>query len=280
MSLIKALGGAVKGFVGSGGSPVGAFLGAQQANRAESLKKKQQRAIDKYNQEFNMRFNVPSNFPQSNNGLQFASGDSGGFLGGIRSGIREIGGLASDLFDSGLPSLFGFNRPISSNQQPAITVDTGGQARETSGSGTVEAFVGPTIPRVLDAARNLLKTPGGQIGIGTAVGLGGSMLDFEGKKKRITRKMKSQARMVLNLVDGDLAMASQILNIDQNLLITILLKRFRNDGPVVTKAALRKTKSTIRRLHNMQDVLKSIAPRSTPVRRAPMKRSTTTLIKN
>ena len=61
----------------------------------------------------------------------------------------------------------------------------------------------------------------------------------------------------------------------------ILLKRFRNDGPVVTKAALRKTKSTIRKLHNMQDVLKSITPTTTGRRRAPMKRATTTtLIKN
>jgi hypothetical protein len=65
------------------------------------------------------------------------------------------------------------------------------------------------------------------------------------------------------------------------MLIAILLKRFRNDGPVVTKAALRKTKSTIRKLHNMQDVLKSITPTASGRRRATTKRGmTTTLIKN
>jgi hypothetical protein len=65
------------------------------------------------------------------------------------------------------------------------------------------------------------------------------------------------------------------------MLVMILLKRFRNDGPVVTKAALRKTKQTIRRLHSMQDVLKSITPTATMRRRSPMKRATTTtLIKN
>jgi hypothetical protein len=50
---------------------------------------------------------------------------------------------------------------------------------------------------------------------------------------------------------------------------------------MITKAAMRKTKQTIRRLHNMQDVLKSITPTAAGRRRAPMKRATTTtLIKN
>ena len=72
-----------------------------------------------------------------------------------------------------------------------------------------------------------------------------------------------------------------MLGINEDMLVAILLKRFRNDGPVVTKAALRKTKQTIRRLHSMQDVLKSMTPTSTGRRRAPMKRATTTtLIKN
>jgi len=93
--------------------------------------------------------------------------------------------------------------------------------------------------------------------------------------------MKSQARMVLNMTGGNLAATADMLGIDQNTLVMILLKRFRNDGPVVTKAALRKTKQTIRRLHNMQDVLKSITPTAAGRRRAPMKRATTTtLIKN
>ena len=65
------------------------------------------------------------------------------------------------------------------------------------------------------------------------------------------------------------------------MLVAILLKRFRNDGQVLTKAALKKTKQTIRRLHNMQDVLKSITPTAAGRRRAPMKRaSTITQIKN
>ena len=65
------------------------------------------------------------------------------------------------------------------------------------------------------------------------------------------------------------------------MLVALLLKRFRNDGPVVTKAALRKTKSTIRKLKNMCDMYDDLRPaarRRTPMRRAT--RASTTLIKN
>jgi len=83
----------------------------------------------------------------------------------------------------------------------------------------------------------------------------------------------------LNLAQGNISVAADILNISEDMLITILLKRFRNDGPVVTKAALRKTKQTVRRLKNMCDMYDSLRPTATR-RRAPMKRASTTLISN
>ena len=87
--------------------------------------------------------------------------------------------------------------------------------------------------------------------------------------------------MVLNMTGGNLSQAAAILNISEDQLVFILLKRFRNDGPVVTKAALRKTKSTIRKLKNMCDMYDDLRPaarRRTPMRRAT--KSSTTLIKN
>ena len=95
------------------------------------------------------------------------------------------------------------------------------------------------MPSVIGAARGLLKTPAGQLALGTGAGVAASFLGGDGKPMRITRKMKSQARMVLNMTNGNIAAAADMLGIDQNTLIMILLKRFRNDGPVVTKAALR-----------------------------------------
>ena len=172
-----------------------------------------------------------------------------------------------------------FGRSVS--QQPAVTTTRNIGAQESSTSGTVESFIGGGgLGSAIGAAGRLLRSPTGQIGTGLGLGLLGSMTGTSGTGVRITRKMKSQYRTVVNLANGNLSVAADILGISEDFLITVLLKRFRNDGPVVTKAALRKTKQTIRRLHNMQDVLKSITPTSAGRRRAPMKRATTTLISN
>ena len=209
------------------------------------------------------------------------AGSSGGFFDTVRGGLRDVGGFVGDLFGSGLPSLFGVRDPRIITPRTAIPTTGNEGAQETGSSGSIEAGFGGLATGLLTGARNLLKTPGGQIGIGLGTGFLGSMLGDAPKGMRITRKMKSQARMVLNMTGGNLAATADMLNIDQNTLVMILLKRFRNDGPVVTKAAMRKTKQTIRRLHSMQDVLKSITPTASGRRRAPMKRAmSTTLIKN
>ena len=203
-----------------------------------------------------------------------------GFFDTVRGGLREVGGFVSDVFSSGIPQLLGYQRPPGIAQQPAITTSTNIQAQESQGSGSVQAGAGALIQPALSAARNLLKTPGGQLAIGGGAGLVGSMFTGGQKQMRITRKMKSQARMVLNMTGGNIQAAADILGIDQNTLIMILLKRFRNDGPVVTKAALRKTKQTVRRLKSMCDMYDSLRPTAAR-RRSPMKRATTTtLIKN
>jgi len=205
----------------------------------------------------------------------------GGFLNTLRTGIQTVGGLVGDVFNTGIPQLFGQSRPQNALQQPALTTVTNIGAQESQSSGSIQAGAGSLLAPILGQARNLLKTPQGQLALGGGGALIGSMFSTDGKQMRITRKMKSQAKMVVNMTGGNLAAAADMLGIDQNTLVMILLKRFRNDGPVVTKAALRKTKQTIRRLHSMQDVLKSITPTATMRRRAPMKRATTTtLIKN
>jgi hypothetical protein len=205
--------------------------------------------------------------------------DSGGFFGTLRSGLREVGGFVQDAFSSGIPQLFGVNRPRSAAQGPAITTVTNVGAQESQGSGSIQAGMGALLPNVLGGARSLLKSPLGQIALGGGGALAFGSMGGTSMKPRITRKMKSQARMVLNLAQGNISVAADILNISEDMLITILLKRFRNDGPVVTKAALRKTKQTVRRLKNMCDMYDSLRPTATR-RRAPMKRASTTLISN
>ena len=273
------------------GGPVGAYTAASQQISAErqqrTIQRRQQREQDRRAKEMEIFAGQQSSIPTINQNLAATTpvvstaSSGGGFLDTIRGGLREFGGFTSDLFSSGLPQLFGISRPPSVGQQPALTTVTNIGAQESQGSGSIQAGAGSLLPSLLSGARSLLKTPGGQLALGGGIGLATTMVGPDGKKMRITRKMKSQARTVVNIAGGNLALAADILNISQEMLVTILLKRFRNDGPVVTKAALRKTKQTVRRLHNMQDVLKSITPTATMRRRAPMRRATTTtLIKN
>ena len=205
----------------------------------------------------------------------------GGFFDTIRGGLREVGGFVGDLFGSGIPQLLGVQRPAGIIQQPAVTTTANVGAQESQGSGSVQAGFGAALQPALQAARGLLRTPGGQVAIGTGTGLAFGMGGSQPSGMRITRKMKSQAKMVLNMTGGNLQAAASILGIDEQTLVMILLKRFRNDGPVVTKAALRKTRQTVRRLKSMSDMLDSLRPAAARRRTTPMKRATTTtLIKN
>lgn len=231
---------------------------------------------------FNTQSSIPTiqaNLAATTPRLSTAS-SGGGFFDTVRGGIREVGGLIGDVFQSGIPQLFGVSRPPSVSQQPALTTVSNIGAQESQGSGSIQAGAGSLLAPLVSGARSFLKTPQGQLALGGGAGLVTSMFGGNGQTMRITRKMKSQARMVVNMTNGNLAAAADILGIDQNTLVMILLKRFRNDGPVVTKAALRKTKQTVRRLKSMCDMYDSLRPTATR-RRSPMKRaSTTTLIKN
>ena len=182
---------------------------------------------------------------------------------------------------SPLTGLFSQVRPFISQQslgQPALPTRTNLGGQESQSSGVTEGFVGG-IPNVLGQAARFLRTPAGQIGTGLAGGIGASMLSGGGGGMRITRKMKSQYRAVLNLAGGDYDQAAAMIGVSTDMFIMVLLKRFRNDGPVVTKAALRKTKTTVRRLKSMCDMYDSLRPTATR-RKAPMRRASTTLISN
>ena len=274
-------------FVTSGGNPIATTAAFVSADKARDAAKKARLENEKIRSQYMEFFNssgssiptIQQNLAATTPRLSTAS-SGGGFFDTLRGGLREVGGLVGDVFSSGLPQLFGYQRPAGVRQQPALTTTTNIGAQESQGSGSIQAGAGSLLAPVLTGARNFLKTPQGQLALGGGAGIVTSLLGGDGKQMRITRKMKSQARMVLNMTGGNLSAAADILGIDQNTLVMILLKRFRNDGPVVTKAALRKTKQTVRRLKSMCDMYDSLRPSATR-RRTPMKRATTTtLIKN
>lgn len=285
-SIVK---GGLTGFALSGGNPLGAFAGATAATSADRQKRTVERRTQEYLQE-QQNMEIFGSSPSSISTIQrnlaattpvvSTASSGGGFLDNLRSGVREVGGLVSDVFNSGIPQLFGANRPASISQQPAVTSTANVGAQESQGSGSIQAGAGALLPGLLGQARNLLRTPGGQLAFGTGTGFALSGMGQPSSGMRITRKMKSQARTVLNLANGNISIAADMLGISDEMLVQILLKRFRNDGPVVTKAALRKTKQTVRRLKSMCDMYDSLRPAATR-RRSPMKRaSSTTLIKN
>ena len=272
------------------GGPVGAVtatLATEQAKKQERQVKRQIEQQRQQEQKFIQELNMMGSGEFGTPGLTFTTPkpQQAGFFTQLGNLASNVGSTLLTGLETALPNIISQKvlgqRPVNVGQQPALTTVTNIGAQESQGSGSIQAGAGSLLAPILGQARNLLKTPGGQIALGGGTALIGSMFGGEGKQMRITRKMKSQARMVLNMTGGNLSATADMLGIDQNTLVMILLKRFRNDGPVVTKAALRKTKQTIRRLHNMQDVLKSITPTATIRRRAPMKRATTTtLIKN
>jgi hypothetical protein len=287
MPLGKLLKVAIPTVVGAAtGGPAGAFAGfvggTQQEKAERQIKQQNQRVAEqqrKEREQFMEIFGTGSvqRIQQPMLGSTAQSGFGAGFgtfLGDVgRNIVSPFASLASTI-----APFFGRGEI----QQPAVTTTRRVGAQESQTSGSQEAFIGGGgIAPLLNIGRQFLRSPVGQIGTGTAVGgLVGALTGPSQPSMRITRKMKNQARMVLNMTGGNLSAAADILGIDQDTLIFILLKRFRNDGPVVTKAALRKTKQTVRRLKSMCDMYDDLKPRATARRRAPMRRSTTTLIKN
>ena len=270
------------------GGPVGAVQAYSAADAARNQRKdiKFANKVAQERERENIMAQYPTGFDPVTGTTTMPSPSThqagmGGFFGGVSDFFRGAGEAVSSAFGSGIPQLFGIGRPRGVSQQPAITSVTNVGAQESQGSGSIQAGMGSLLPSIVGSARGLLKSPIGQLVTGTSAGFGLSMLGADGKPMRMTRKMKSQARSLLNMTGGNLSLTADFLGISEEALVALLLKRFRNDGPVVTKAALRKTKSTIRKLKNMCDMYDDLRPaarRRTPMRRAT--RASTTLIKN
>jgi len=267
------------------GGPVGAFTAAASTEQQKRQIKKEETAINAYNTEQRRRQKEMSEIFGSGNVSSLQRPTTGvntmnaGFGSGFGSFLSDVGrnilNPLGDIFGS--PAV----RPFITQQsrgQPALPTQstTGGQ--ESQGSGVTEGFAGG-FGNILGQASRFLRTPTGQIGTGLIGGIGASMLSGGQPGVRITRKMKSQFRAVLNLNNGNYELAADMLGVSVDFFISVLLKRFRNDGPVVTKAALRKTKTTVRRLKSMCDMYDSLRPTATR-RKAPMRRASTTLISN
>jgi hypothetical protein len=147
-----------------------------------------------------------------------------------------------------------------------------------------QAFIGGLAPLVgqgLGAATRLLSRPG----VAPTVGgfAAGAVADFfidafgNTKKLVITRRMQRDVKKLFMLSGGDFNATAQLYgmatgrSISGEQVVKIITKTFKNQGPYVTKAAVRKTRSTIRKMETLCDLKDRLAP---PKRRAPARRRT------
>jgi len=211
-----------------------------------------------------------------------------GFFTNLASGITNTFGGISDFITgiskpiNTIATTFGSDTNLIGGNAVATTRNTGGM--ETRNSGTItgsemisnmptqQAFMGGLSalrPASNTASRFFRSTPG-QI----ATGAGGTALGFLGSNvggstaPRITRRMRSEIRRLLMMTGGNFDLVANIMNssgkyprinFNAQVIMQVLIKRFRNDGAFVTKAAVRKTRSTIRKLKSMRSLLNEVS---------------------
>ena len=142
------------------------------------------------------------------------------------------------------------------------------------------------LPGLVSQATRLLTKPGvggALTGIGAGLGFD-AVVDMFGNQKKlvITRKLQREVKKVFMMSGGDIGFVSansMMLfgkSLSQDQILMILFKTFKNQGPYVTKAAVRKTRQTIRKMETLCDLKDRLAPpRRAPARRRMPAKSTT-----
>ena len=219
----------------------------------------------------------------------------GGFLGVPTIG-RKIGQSLSGATDR-VGEALDFNSPAAGVDSPATisplsqtsNISIPGIPSFVQGTGMrtqpQQAFIGGLAPLVgqgLGQAARLLSRPG----VAPTVGgfAAGAVADFfidamgETRKLVITRKLQRDIKKLFMMSGGDLNTVSMLYaqltgrTMSDDQILRILMKTFKNQGPYVTKAAVRKTRSTIRKMETLCDLKDRLAP---PRRAAPRRRATT-----
>ena len=273
-TVLDRVGGAAQGFIMSGGNPVGAFTGAV----AVEQRKKQEKAIERAEYMYQQDPGLTQGFT----GFSGSGTSSPGFFapgGALRQGVRDFGGFLSDF--SPVASVFGLGSRFQNVPPAGAQTINFTPPAETAQSGEILGANLGVAGNLVQAAGRFARSPAGQGLIGGGLGFaGGALMEGANGKPRITRKMKSDVRKIYMMAGMDPNATAQILNnlgtyprinFDANVVFFILTKRFRNDGPVVTKAAVRKTKTTLRRMKGVVDMYNSVCKPTT--RRAPARRA-------
>lgn len=140
-----------------------------------------------------------------------------------------------------------------------------------------------SLPAVVGAGRGLVQ--GGR-GIMNMLGLAGGAITVapiiidpltgEEKKLRVTRKLRSDVKKAVEMFGVEFV--AEQMGTEVDVVFYILTKKMRNDGPYVTKAAVRKTRQTVRKMKNLCDMYDDLRPAAK--RRAPARAASRTRVVN
>ena len=156
------------------------------------------------------------------------------------------------------------------------------------GIGMNQAGLGFLAPLVTGAGRFIGTGAGRNLALGVGGGLVADSLgifDGSGRKLIITRKMQREVKEMFMFMGGDLGRTAQaysnfkMRSYTADNILAIMLKKFSSQGPYVTKAAVRKTRSTLRKMKTLADMTSDLMPRKAPVRRRATS-TTTKLVRN
>ena len=140
-------------------------------------------------------------------------------------------------------------------------------------------MAGPAIAAGRTLGRTLFGSPAAAFGTGSvATAAVDFFIDAFGQQKKlvITRKMQRDVKKLFMMSGGDFNMTAELYRMATGRQITgeqvvkIITKTFKNQGPYVTKAAVRKTRSTIRKMETLCDLKDRLCP---PKRAAPRRRA-------
>jgi len=140
-----------------------------------------------------------------------------------------------------------------------------------------------SLPAVVAGGRGLLQ--GGR-GVMNMLGIAGGAITVapiiidpltgEEKKLRVTRRLKSNVKKAVEMFGVEFV--AEQMGTDIEVIFYILTKKMRNDGPYVTKAAVRKTRQTVRKMKNLCDMYDDLRPAAK--RRAPARAASRTRVVN
>jgi len=184
-----------------------------------------------------------------------------------------------------------FRPPMETSPTVPAGVDSPATVNPVSQTSAIpqQAFIGGfgvpgLISQGVGAATRALTRPG--VG-GLVTGLGaGAVVDFfidqfgQQRKLVITRKMQRDVKKLFMMSGGNFNMTSELYrmatgrSITPEQVVKIITKTFKNQGPYVTKAAVRKTRSTIRKMETLCDLKDRLCPPKPARRRAPARKST------